>query len=203
MRIKFTAGDIESLNNSPRKVYVQNGYWLFTRDRVGRLIAERWSNDSDEHLQDTYRGSGEPMGFYPHAKKVLSGIPSILYVTGKRVRQYSLYMAKVKELIGLDEIYTNIRPSYTGWEVDKPNNRVHSEIFQINRLGELRTVNTAKYVGQYDIDCSDSEVLVVDYTNTGKGTSKLCVYTRSEECIRKHGEVIRDVIKLIKNKKEV
>lgn len=112
MRIKFTAEDIESLNNAPRKVYVQNGYWLFTRDKVGKLVAELWSNNSEDHPQDTYRGSNEPMGFYPHFKKKLSGIPSILYITGKRVRQYSLYLAKVKELCRLDEIYTEIRPVY-------------------------------------------------------------------------------------------
>jgi hypothetical protein len=203
MRIKFTSEDIESLNNAPRRVYVPLGYWLFTRDRVGRLIAELWSNNSEDHPQDTYRGSNEPMGFYPHFKKELSGIPSILYITGKRVRQYSLYLAKVKELCRLDEIYTEIKPVYPGWEVDKPRNRVHSEIFKINKLGELKTINTAKYVGQYYINCRDAEVLVVDYTNTGKGTSKLCVYTRSEECLKKHGEKVRYVLKFIKNRKEV
>lgn len=200
MRIKFTADDIESLNNSPRKVYVQSGYWLFTRDRVGHLIAELWSNYSEDHPQDTYRGSNEPMGFYPHYTKVLSGIPSILYISGKRVRQYSPYLAKVKELCRLDEIYTEIRPIYPGWEVDKPNNRVHSEIAKITKFGEIKTFNTEKYVGQYTIDCRDAEVLVIDYTNTGKGTSKLCVYTRSEECLKKHGEKVRYVLKFIKNK---
>lgn len=199
MKKVFISEDLlNKLVNVPIKIRITGGYWIIHRDKTGKLQVERWSSHTEDHNQDHYEGSNCVMNFYPHSEFKFSGEPCVLYLNGKHVRQYSIYRSRVREVLKVDEIYPTVWRTYKGWEVNYPDNRVHSEIVCINKNGSFRKINTSKYMGEYEVDVSDAEVLIVDYTNTGKNSSKFCIYCKGDDALKKHAKTVINMVQLLR-----
>lgn len=203
-KIVITQKSLDDINNEPIKLdadVLGNYYWLIVRNKLGDLVVEKWCSDPDKHYQGRPGVDWENgyRTFYPKFEQTVQGKPCVLYLYEKRIRQYSMLQSAVKEQLNLDEIYATIRECYPGWEIDDPGNRVHSEIAWITRKGEIHYEPTDMYTGVYEIYIpKDVDILAVNYTNTGKGSSKVCFYTRgTDRVLAKHVKKLAELRELI------
>ena len=196
---------LSRLNNAPVKVPVTGDkFWNILVNRKGKLECELWSEHQEDHHQDTRTWSDEKLQFYPFHRYEYANDPCVLLIYPDRIRRYTPYAYGVLLSLKLDEIYTQIQPVYAGWEIDQKNNRVHSDIWTIEWNGKLRFIDTHGWDEQYWMPVSSKvEVMLVNYTNTGTGKSKLCLYVRGGDVsIQRHLSTVCSVIQKLGGKNE-